>query len=496
MSTLLVVDDEPNVLYSFQTSLQTDDLKVLTAGTARQGIDLARDERPDAAILDVRLPDMSGLEAFRQIREIHPRMPIIVITAFSTTEMAIEAMRDGAFEYLLKPVDFRQLRSVVQKALEVSRLNRVPAVFDADQETDVPADRIVGQSAAMQEVYKAIGRVAPQDVTVLIQGESGTGKELIARAIYHYSRRSQMPFLAINCAAIPESLLESELFGHERGAFTGADRRRIGKFEQAHGGTVLLDEIADMSPATQAKVLRLLQEQRFERLGSNDTIHTDVRVIAASNQDLEALVAQGRFRRDLFYRLSVLTIRLPPLRERLDDLSLLITHFIKLFQKQLGCRVRLVTPEVQAMLAAYPWPGNIRELQSAIKFAIVHAKGEILTVDSLPEFVRSRDPAQPAAPGEPQPASLEQGVDLTQFVQTILREGRDDVYRRVHGEVDRVLFDEVLRHVHGNQQVAAELLGISRTTLRAKLKSLGLTVGKLLLPDSGHDEQLLPNDDQ
>jgi two-component system nitrogen regulation response regulator GlnG len=496
MSTLLVVDDEVNVLYSFQSSLQSDEIKVITAATARQGIEMVETRQPDAVILDVRLPDMSGLEAFNQIRVTHPRLPVIVVTAFAATETAIEAMRNGAFEYLLKPVDLRQLRSVVQKALEVSRLNRIPAVLDADEATDVPADRIVGQSPAMQQVYKTIGRVASQDVTVLVQGESGTGKELIARAIYHYGRRSQQPFLAINCAAIPESLLESELFGHERGAFTGAERRRVGKFEQAHGGTILLDEIADMSPATQAKVLRLLQEQCFERIGSNETIRTDVRVIAASNQNLESLVSQGRFRRDLFYRLSVLTIQLPPLRERLEDLPLLLNHFIKVLQRQIGCRVRMVTPEVHALLAAYPWPGNVRELQSVVKFAMVHAKGEILTEDSLPEFVHSREPSPlppPSSPGAKVAATLPD-VNVVQLVQSLLRQGRGEVYRRVHAEVDRILFDEVLRHLRGNQQVAADVLGISRTTLRAKLRALGLTIGKQLLPDPGREDQDLSSD--
>src|SRR5215469_6976370 len=278
MPRLLVVDDEPNVLYSLQKSLRSDTLDVVTAKTGKEGIDRVVDAVPDAVIVDVRLPDMSGLDAYDRIRQIDPRLPVIVITAFARTETAIEAMRRGAFEYLLKPVDFRRLREVVARALEVSRLSRVPAVISEEELADSPADRIVGHAPSMQEVYKAIGRVAPQDVTVLILGESGTGKELVARSIYHYSRRSQGPFLAINCAALPETLLESELFGHERGAFTGADQRRIGKFEQVSGGTVFLDEIADMTSATQAKVLRLLQEQCFERMGGNETIQTDVRI--------------------------------------------------------------------------------------------------------------------------------------------------------------------------------------------------------------------------
>ena len=319
MPTLLVVDDEPNVLYSLKKSFHSNDVTVLTAPTAAQGLELVRRQRPDAVILDVRLGDMSGLEAFDRIRQIDPRLPVIIITAFAATETAIEAMKRGAFEYLLKPLDFHQLREVVQRALELSRFRHVPAILD-DAPADDTADRIVGRSPAMQEIYKAIGRVASRDVTVLITGESGTGKELIARALFHHSGRVAAPFLAINCAAIPETLLESELFGHDRGAFTGAERRRIGKFEQADHGTLFLDEIGDMSAATQAKLLRVLQEQSFERLGANETIRTDVQIIAATNKDLAAEVAAGRFRADLFYRLNDFQIHIPPLRERREDI--------------------------------------------------------------------------------------------------------------------------------------------------------------------------------
>ena len=279
MPKLLIVDDEPNLLYSLKKGLESDELRVLTAETAEQGIDAVRKHEPDAVILDVRLPDMSGLDAFNEIRHIDARLPVIFITAFSTTETAIEAMKRGAFEYLLKPVEFGTLHNTVERALEISRMSRVPAMFEADAENnaeDAAADHIVGRSQAMQEVYKAIGQVAPQDINVLILGESGTGKEMIARAIYQHSRRSKGPFLAINCAALPESLLESELFGHERGSFTGADTRRIGKFEQVDGGTIFLDEIGDMTPATQSKVLRLLQDGTFERVGSNETMSVDV----------------------------------------------------------------------------------------------------------------------------------------------------------------------------------------------------------------------------
>jgi DNA-binding NtrC family response regulator len=472
MPRLLVVDDEPNVLYSLQKSLSSEALEVVTAKTGKEGIERVVDVVPDAVIVDVRLPDMSGLDAYDRIRQIDPRLPVIVITAFAKTETAIEAMRRGAYEYLLKPVDFRRLREVVAKALEVSRLNHVPAVISEEETTDSPADRIVGYAPAMQEVYKAIGRVAPQDVTVLIVGESGTGKELVARSIYHYSHRSQGPFLAINCAAIPETLLESELFGHERGAFTGADQRRIGKFEQVSGGTIFLDEIADMTPATQGKVLRLLQEQRFERVGANETIQTDVRVIAATNKNLPEMVEKGAFRQDLYYRLNGFLIQLPALRERREDIPLLVDHFVLSFNRELHKNVRSVTPEARRVLESHDWPGNVRELQSAIRFAMLHAIGDVLTPDCLPESCR------PAAAVSAAPASPADMLDVAHYTRQLLESNRPDIYRLISSAVDRVVLDEVLRHVKGNQLQASELLGISRTTLRAKLRSLGLAVEK------------------
>ncbi|HWB12916.1 MAG TPA: sigma-54 dependent transcriptional regulator [Pirellulales bacterium] len=483
MPRLLVVDDEPNVLYSLQKSLRSDTLDVVTAKTGKEGIDRVVDVVPDAVIVDVRLPDMSGLDAYDRIRQIDPRLPVIVITAFAKTDTAIEAMRRGAFEYLLKPVDFRRLREVVGRALEVSRLSRVPAIISEEELTDSPADRIVGYAPSMQEVYKAIGRVAPQDVTVLILGESGTGKELVARSIYHYSRRSQGPFLAINCAALPDTLLESELFGHERGAFTGADQRRIGKFEQVSGGTIFLDEIGDMSPATQAQVLRLLQEQRFERMGGNETIQTDVRIIAATNKKLPELVEQRRFREDLFYRLNGFTIHLPPLRERKEDVALLVDHFVRLFNRELHKNVHSITPEARRILETHDWPGNVRELQGAVRFAMLHTTGEVLTHDCVPESCRPAGAAAPAAM-----ASSADMLDVARYARQLLETTQPDIYRLVSAAVDRVVLDEVLRHVKGNQLQAAELLGISRTTLRAKLRSLGMAVEKGVQSDGDGDK--------
>jgi two-component system nitrogen regulation response regulator GlnG len=483
MPSLLVVDDEPNVLYSLEKCLQSEALEVLTAQTARQGIEFVQQRQPDAVLMDVRLADMSGLDAFDQIRQIDPRLPVIVITAFASTETAIEAMKRGAFEYLLKPVDFHQIRDVVNRAIDQRRLTRVPAVFQEAEPADASVDRIVGHAPAMQEVYKAIGRIAPQDVTVLIQGESGTGKELVARALYQHSRRGQSPFLAINCAAIPEALLESELFGHERGAFTGADRKRIGKFEQAHQGTLFLDEIGDMSSATQAKVLRLLQEQRFERLGGNETIQTNVRVIAATNLDLDEAAANGRFRRDLLYRLNGFTIKLPPLRDRMEDLPLLVEYLTKQLNPALGKKVHTVAPEALRLLHAHSWPGNVRELQGTIRYALVHATGEILTPDCLPENIRTGA----ASPHSSPPASDSKALDLTQLTQTLLHSGETDIYRKASAAADEVILESVLRHTRGNQVQASELLGMSRTTLRAKLRGLGYSVEKTFMSDFEHD---------
>jgi two-component system nitrogen regulation response regulator GlnG len=472
MPKLLIVDDEPAILYSLRTGLESEDTTIVTAQTARLGIAAAAKEKPDAVLLDVRLPDMSGLDAFDRLREADPRLPVIVMTAHGNTDTAIEATKRGAFEYLLKPVDLHQLEEVVRKAFELRRMQATPAVFGesvASEGATPDSDQIVGRCPAMHDVYKAIGRCAAQDVTVLILGESGTGKELVARAVYQHSGRAGKPFVAINCAAIPEALLESELFGHEKGAFTGADRKRIGKFEQANGGTIFLDEIGDMSAATQAKVLRVLQDQQFERVGGGETIRTDVRVVAATNQDLAALAASGRFRQDLFYRLNSFTIHLPPLRERAGDVGLLVNYFLGTANQRLGKAVRGIDPAALAALEAHPWPGNVRELQNAIRYAVVHAVGDVLTLDCLPPSVRGGGITRPAA-----------ALDVLALVADLLRVGNTDIYRQVTQAVDRAVLTAVLDHARGNQSQASELLGISRTTLRAKLQALGMGVEKHL----------------
>ena len=484
MRTLLVIDDEPNVRYSLENALTSETLSVLTASTAKQGINMARDQKPDAVLLDVRLPDMSGLDAFVAIHEADSQLPVILMTAFTTTDTAIEAMKRGAFDYLTKPVDLKQLRSVVAKSLELREMAVAPPEFQNVEQLQTPTEIIVGRSPQMQEVYKAIGRVAATDVNVLILGESGTGKELVARAIHHHSRRGQQPLLAINCAAIPETLLESELFGHERGSFTGADKRRAGKFEQASGGTLFLDEIGDMSGTTQAKVLRVLQDQRFERVGGNETVQTDARVIAATNQELEELAASGRFRRDLYYRLKVYTVCLPPLRERLDDLPLLVDHFIQTFNTEVGRRVRSASPETIELLRRYSWPGNVRELEGAVKNALVNATHEILTPDCLPANIRSG-----ASLLHEVIAAQANDLNVSAFVRRLLQGGEGEIYDKAQFALDRAVLDEVLKHVNGNQVEAARCLGISRTTLRAKLQALGKFISHVPTPESEQSDQ-------
>ena len=482
MQTLLIIDDEKNVLYSLEKGLQVDGYTILTADTARKGIELAENINPAAVLLDVRLPDMSGLEAFDRLRATDPQLPVIIMTAHGTTETAIEAMKRGAYDYLIKPLRLHELRQIVSSAMEVSRLSRVPAVYEEGDATQGSVDRIVGSGAAMHQVYKSIGRVAGQDVNVLVLGESGTGKELVARAIFQHSTRSKDPFLAINAAAIPEALLESELFGHEKGAFTGADRKRIGKFEQADRGTLFLDEIGDMPLPTQAKVLRVLQDGRFERVGGNETIQTDVRVIAATNRNLEGLIAEGQFRQDLFYRLKVFSIELPPLRERLDDLPELLDHFVRVYNRELGKQVQTIAPSVIAMLGEHRWPGNVRELQSAVKYALVHSHGSVLTPECFPASCRIGGGESPLfeqggeiAEAESPRASV---LDISKLFATLVEQKHANAYHAVGDVVDRFLLTEALQRAQGNQVEASRLLGISRTTLRAKLENLGISIEK------------------
>jgi two-component system nitrogen regulation response regulator GlnG len=486
MANLLIIDDDPDLLPDQVSHVfPAPAHRIEIAYTGTEGLERVADVRPDVILLDLHLPDKSGLDVLKQLRQIDARIPVVVVTVLRSADSAIEAMRGGAYDYLLKPLDLQELDRVIGEALKVARLMRRPVALSplptlpphvgegtggGPPDEDQPGEPIVGACLAMQEVYKAIGRVADQTFPVLITGESGTGKELVARAIYQHGPRAKAPFLALNCAAIPEALLESELFGHEKGAFTGAERRRIGKFEQVSGGTLLLDEIGDMPLPAQAKLLRVLQEQTFERLGGSETVRTDVRLIAATHRDLKAWSDEGKFRPDLYYRLGVFAIHLPALRERGDDLALLAQFYVRRVSRELGREVREVAPEALERLRGYFWPGNVRELQSVLKQAILRAHGPVLLPDFLPELPEA--PGEPAAPAAP-PGGF---PDPKAFIRQRLDPDSRDLYAEAHRELDRLLLPLVMEYTVGNQQRAALLLGIARRTLRTKLRDLGLHV--------------------
>jgi two-component system nitrogen regulation response regulator GlnG len=493
MDKLLLIDDEADVQYSFRRIFDSPDLQLFTASSGEEGVQLIQRVKPDLVISDIRMAGTNGLETLRRIRAIDPRLPVILMTAYGTTQTAIEAMKLGAYDYLLKPFDVPKLKELVAQALKAARemrqaISLQPMMEDEDYEIGV-----IGRSEAMQNIFKLIGQVAASDATVLITGESGTGKELVARAIYHYSRRNERPFLAINCAAIAENLLESELFGHEKGAFTGAASQRIGKFEQCDGGTLFLDEIGDMSPATQTKILRVLQNGTFERVGGNQTVKVDVRVIAATNKQLEKAVADRQFREDLFYRLNVVRIQMPPLRERRADIRLLVDFFLRKLAGPNG-KPKSIGPGTIAILEAYLWPGNVRELENVLRRATVVAKGQAILPSDLPPEIAGAPTPAPAAPepaiappattpSNPSPtphptvplaATPSTPTDVAGLAQALFRLGRTDGKLKIIPAVERVLVIEALKETRGNQVQAARLLGITRATLRKRIEKFGI----------------------
>lgn len=472
MPRLLVVDDDRSVLHLVQNAFESPEYELFTAGNAQQCLDAVPEHRPDAVLLDIVLPEASGLDVFQRLQKIDRRLPVIFITAGTDSDTAIEAMQLGAFDYIPKPLDLPKLAEVVKRAVATRHLMSVPVALPIGE---APADGqlFVGRSPQMMEVFKAIGRVAKQQVTVLIRGESGTGKELVARAIYQHSDRVEHPFMEVNCAAIPENLLESELFGHEKGAFTGAERRRIGKFEQCNGGTIFLDEVGDMSPLVQGKVLRLLQEQRFERVGGNETIQTDVRIIAATNRPLEKMVEDGDFRADLMYRLNGVTIQIPPLRDRGEDIKLLLQHFVTRTTHELNKPdIEGLAPEALEVLRQYRWPGNVRELESVVRQAVLNTTGTVVVHDSLPAELR-REPefGQPDAGGVPR-------LDLAGFVRQRLAAGSTDLYAETLEQMERFLITRVLQETSGNQSKAAETLGITRGKVRDRIATFNISLDK------------------
>lgn len=481
MPKVLVIDDDRTVLQLVEKSLAgVHDIEVLTATCAREGLELLKTEQPDTLLLDIMLPDTSGLELAQEIRAWDAKLPVVFITVSDNSDVAIEAMKWGAYEYILKPLGVEQIQDLVKRGLATRRLMQSPVLLQDSNDLPKSGDLLIGRSPEIMDVYKQIGRVAAQDVSVLIRGESGTGKELIARAIYHHSHRKDDCFLAVNCAALSDTLLESELFGHEKGAFTGADRRRIGKFEQCHDGTIFLDEVGDMSLLTQSKVLRLLQKQKFERVGGRDTIEVDVRIISATNRGLEEMIEQDEFRLDLFHRLNAFEIYLPPLRERGEDIKLLLEHFLARFNKALGKSVSGISNEAMDMLRGYAWPGNVRELQSVLRKAMLMTTGPVLVLECFPREIQ---PVQQA--GRRGSATASDVTDLARFVDEREAAGSNELYAESLAWMERYLLTRVLQKYDGNQSKAAEHLGITRGSVRHKANTLGISVNQVV---SSEDE--------
>jgi nitrogen regulation protein NR(I) len=464
---ILLIEDDPGIRDTLQRVLREEGHEVLVEERGDTGLRRATEDAFNLIITDLRLPGVGGLELVRRLHAAQPRLPIILITAFGTTETAIEATKWGAYDYVLKPFDVPDLLQLVRKAADSNRLTSESVALGAANST---RETLVGRSPAMQAIYKEIGRVASKPVNVLIRGETGTGKELIARAIYQHSDRASAPFVAINCAAIPETLLESELFGYERGAFTGAQERRIGRFEQANRGTIFLDEIGDMSFGTQVKLMRVLQEKSLQRLGGKETIEVDVRVLAATHRDLESAIAQKHFREDLFYRLSVVVISLPPLRNRREDIPELVRYFLRTHGPELGNANPSIHAEAISYLQDHHWPGNVRELENVLRKAVLLAQSYTINLDHVRAVVCKANEVSGASSN-----------GLEGYVEDMLAAGRKgevpDAHARVLEAVERQLFARAIEQANGNQAKAARWLGVSRVTMKAKLVQFGLHPG-------------------
>jgi len=465
---ILIADDEDSLRWVLEKGLRQAGYDVAAAKDGESALRAFGSEPYDLVFLDVRMPGLDGLTALAKLRESRPDANVIVMTAHGTMETAIQAMQRGAYDYLAKPFDLDEVLLLTERALEARRLTQEVARLRTGLQEVKEFSALIGRHPRMQEVYKAIGRIAGSDVTVLLRGESGTGKELVARAIHHYSRRSGRAFVAVSCAAIPGTLLESEMFGHERGAFTDAKERRLGKFELAQGGTLYLDEIGDMPVELQTKLLRALQERTIERVGGQESIRVDVRVLAATNRDLEVAIRQGFFREDLYYRLNVVTLNLPPLRERRRDVPLLVEHFLAKYADSLG--ERGVAPEALDRLVGHEWPGNVRELENVIQRAMVLAQNGVILPEHLPIGPVS------AAASVAVDATLEEIVErkLLECVRGLRERSSANLYDLIIGLVEKPLLRAVLRETGGNQVRAAQILGINRNTLRKKLTEHGI----------------------
>ena len=447
---ILVADDEESHRIMLRAVLQEEGYEVAGAADGPEAIRAVEQEPFDLILLDIRMPGMDGIDALTEIRRISPYVPVLMMTAYASVKTAVDALKAGAFEYLIKPLDIEELKILIEKALEHYHLREENLALRERLGNRFDFSRMIGKSRKMIELFELLAQVAPTDATVLILGESGTGKELVANALHHNSPRASQPFIKVACAALPETLLESELFGHERGAFTGAIARREGRFWSAHRGSIFLDEVGEMSPTTQTKLLRVLQEREFEPLGSTRTIKVNVRVIAATHKDLEKEVREGRFREDLFYRLNVVPISIPPLRERKEDLPSLTLYFLSLYGEKNKKELKEISPKALDLLIRYDWPGNIRELENCIERAVIVARGEMITPADLPPQIQALSRGK-----EDQGILFPSGISLQ--------------------DAEKALILKTLEDTGGNRSRAAEILGINRRTLQIKLKEYGLT---------------------
>lgn len=467
MKNVLVVDDDEKICWAFTQFLESENYNPTIANSAEEGLRRIESDKPDVVLLDVNLPGMSGLEALSEIKIHHPWVIVVIITAYDDVETTIEAMRLHAFDFVPKPIDLDVVKSVLERAFRTQSV-RSTLPDETDESTEQRGHRLVGKSEQMREIYKLIGVMASNTTTVLIEGETGTGKDLVARAIHAGSERKDMPFIPVDCGALPDELLESELFGYEAGAFTGAKAQgKPGRFELANGGTIFLDEVANMTPALQVKLLRALQTQEIERLGGTKTLNVDVRVIAATNQELNEMVKLGEFRADLYYRFKRISLHLPPLRERQEDIPLLVTHFLQLIQSELGKPIRGISEEGMNLIQKYNWPGNVRELENCLRSAATLSRSDVILPDDLPDEIHT-----------PQDITTSDDTQLETSLKSILRgvtktaisEGSKQLYDDVVSLMDKALIELALAECSNNHSKTAELLGISRTTLIKKMK--------------------------
>lgn len=462
-----VIDDDRSIRWVLEKALKQAEMDVVSFSGATGVLDALERGRPDALVTDIRMPGVDGIELLREIHGQYPDLPVIIMTAHSDLDSAVAAYEGGAFEYLPKPFDVDDAVALVQRAVQHRRRQQA----DAGHEALTQPAEIIGEAPAMQEVFRAIGRLSRSNITVLINGESGTGKELVARALHRHSPRKEAPFIALNMAAIPRDLLESELFGHERGAFTGAQNRRIGRFEQADGGSLFLDEIGDMPAELQTRLLRVLADGEFYRVGGHTPVKVDVRIIAATHQNLEHLVQEGRFREDLFHRLNVIRIHIPPLRERREDIPLLLRFFLERAAQELNVEAKTLRPEVAAYLSQLPWPGNVRQLENLCRWlTVMAASREVHMQDLPPELLETA--------GAPDAAAVAGGTAwedaLRAWAGQALARGEQDLLARATPAFERILIEVALARTGGRRHDAARLLGWGRNTLTRKIKELGM----------------------